>query len=82
MPPEAEQLYGTMIEAVRAGTARIARETGIEPREVAEAIGTALTARRPRARYLVGRDAKTRWAMAKILPDRVMDRLIGRALGS
>jgi NAD(P)-dependent dehydrogenase (short-subunit alcohol dehydrogenase family) len=81
MPAEADRLYGRMIEAVRAQTARIAQETGIEPQEVAEAIGTALTASRPRARYLVGRDAKIRGAMARILPDRVMDRLIGRALG-
>jgi NAD(P)-dependent dehydrogenase (short-subunit alcohol dehydrogenase family) len=81
MPAEADRLYGRMIEAVRAQTARIAQETGIEPQEVAAAIGTALTASRPRARYLVGRDAKIRGAMARILPDRVMDRLIGRALG-
>jgi len=81
MPPEAEQLYGRMIERLRAETAKIEQERGIEPREVAEAIGTALTASRPRTRYLVGRDAKIRGPMAKILPDRVMDRLIGRALG-
>jgi NAD(P)-dependent dehydrogenase (short-subunit alcohol dehydrogenase family) len=80
MPAEGERLYGPMIEAVRAQTNRIAQETGIDPREVAEAIGTALTARRPRARYLVGRDAKVRGLMARLLPDRVMDRLIGRAL--
>jgi NAD(P)-dependent dehydrogenase (short-subunit alcohol dehydrogenase family) len=81
MPPEAEQLYGRMIERLRAETVKIEQERGIEPREVAEVIGTALTASRPRARYLVGRDAKIRGPMAKILPDRVMDRLIGRALG-
>jgi NAD(P)-dependent dehydrogenase (short-subunit alcohol dehydrogenase family) len=81
MPAEAERLYGRMIEAVRAGTTRIAQETGIEPLEVAQVIGTALTASRPRARYLVGRDAKLRAVMARVLPDRVMDRLISRALG-
>jgi hypothetical protein len=43
-------------------------------------VGEALTARRPRTRYLVGRDAKVRAALAKRLPDRVMDSLIGRAL--
>jgi NAD(P)-dependent dehydrogenase (short-subunit alcohol dehydrogenase family) len=80
VPPEAERLYGKLIEAVRAGTQRIARETGSEPSEVAEAIGEALTATRPRARYVVGRDAKTRAVMSRVLPDRVMDRLIARAL--
>jgi NAD(P)-dependent dehydrogenase (short-subunit alcohol dehydrogenase family) len=81
MPPEAERLYGRMIEALRRQTTRIATETGIEPREVAEAIGRALTAKRPRARYLVGSDAKQRAVATKVLPDRVMDRLVGRALG-
>jgi NAD(P)-dependent dehydrogenase (short-subunit alcohol dehydrogenase family) len=80
VPPDADRLYGRMIEALRRETAKIERERGMEPREVAEVIGTALTASRPRARYLVGRDAKARAAMAKVLPDRVMDRLIGRAL--
>jgi len=81
LPPEAERVYGTMIAAVRKGTQEIANETGSEPREVADAIGEALTSRRPRTRYLVGGDAKMRARMAKVLPDRVMDRLIGRALG-
>jgi len=81
VPPEAERLYGRLIAAVRTGTQRIARETGIEPSEVAEAIGKALTSSRPRARYLVGNDAKQRAVMAKLLPARVMDRLIIRALG-
>jgi NAD(P)-dependent dehydrogenase (short-subunit alcohol dehydrogenase family) len=81
VPPEAERLYGGMVEKLRAETAKIENERGMEPREVAEVIGTALTASRPRARYLVGRDAKLRGTMAKVLPARVIDRLIGRALG-
>jgi NAD(P)-dependent dehydrogenase (short-subunit alcohol dehydrogenase family) len=79
-PPEAEQLYGKMIAAVRTRTAKIETETGIEPREVADAIGTALTAEKPKTRYLVGKDAKQRARMAAVLPDRVMDRLIMRAV--
>jgi len=81
MPPEAERFYGRLIQAVRTATTRVAQETGMEPGEVAEVIGTALTASRPRTRYLVGRDAKLRGPMARFLPDRVMDRLIRRALG-
>jgi NAD(P)-dependent dehydrogenase (short-subunit alcohol dehydrogenase family) len=80
-PPEVRQLYGKLIEGVRVRTQKIARETGCDPSDVAEAIGTALTADRPRTRYLVGRDAKLRARMAKVLPDRVMDRMILRALG-
>jgi NAD(P)-dependent dehydrogenase (short-subunit alcohol dehydrogenase family) len=81
MTPEGERLYGRMIEAVRRETAKIEQVRGLPPREVAEVIGTALTASRPRARYVVGRDAKARAISARVLPDRVMDRLIGRALG-
>jgi NAD(P)-dependent dehydrogenase (short-subunit alcohol dehydrogenase family) len=80
VPPEAERLYGRLIETVRARTRRIATETGDDPREVAEVIGTALTASRPRTRYLVGRDAKLRARLASVLPDRAMDRMIARAL--
>jgi NAD(P)-dependent dehydrogenase (short-subunit alcohol dehydrogenase family) len=80
MPPEAEQLYGPLIEGVRRQTVKIAQKTGIEPREVAEVIGRALTAKRPRTRYLVGTDAKIRGPLAKVVPDRLMDRLIVRTI--
>ena len=80
LPPEAERLYGRLIARVRAETRKIDEELDSEPRAVAEAIATALTARRPRARYLVGTDAKQRAVAAKLLPARVMDRMIGRAL--
>ena len=81
VPADVRQLYGKLIEAVRTRTQKIARETGSDPSEVAAAIGTALTADRPKTRYLVGSDAKLRARMAKVLPDRVMDRMILRALG-
>jgi NAD(P)-dependent dehydrogenase (short-subunit alcohol dehydrogenase family) len=81
VPPEAERLYGRMISALRAETKKIEQERGMEPREVAEAIATALTTSRPRARYVLGSDAKVRAAMGRFFPPRVMDRLIGRALG-
>ena len=80
LPPEGHALYGDLIAAIRQQTTKIATETGIEPRVVAEAIGHALTARRPRARYLVGRDAKMRAPAAAVLPDRLMDRIVARTL--
>ena len=81
MPAEGERLYGPMIEAVRKETVKIEQVRGMPARAVAEVIGNALTAAHPRARYVVGRDAKSRAVAGRILPDRVMDRLIGRALG-
>jgi NAD(P)-dependent dehydrogenase (short-subunit alcohol dehydrogenase family) len=79
-PPEAEGLYGKLIAAVRTETQKIETERGLPPSAVAEVIGTALTAGKPKTRYLVGRDAKLRDALNRRLPDRAMDALIGRAL--
>ena len=78
---EIERLYGRVIAALRRETVRIEQERGMPARDVAEVIGRALTLRRPRARYVVGQDAKARAVMARVVPDRVMDRLIARALG-
>jgi hypothetical protein len=47
--------------------------------EVAKAVEHALTAERPKARYLVGPDAKRR-ARLERLPDRLRDRLLTRFL--
>ena len=81
MPPEAERLYGAMFESLRGRIAQIEQETGLPPQEVAETIGQALTAERPKTRYMVGGDARSRSLLARLLPDRVFDRLILRALG-
>lgn len=79
-PPEAERRYGRLVRAMRAQAETIAARTGIEPDAVAERIEHALTARRPRTRYLVGRDARLRAAVAKRLPDRAFDALVARVL--
>jgi NAD(P)-dependent dehydrogenase (short-subunit alcohol dehydrogenase family) len=79
--PEVEKRYGSLIAALRKEAAKIATERGLPAQAVADVVGEALTADKPRTRYLVGRDAKVRARIAGIVPDRVMDRLIGRALG-
>jgi hypothetical protein len=48
---------------------------------VAQTIERAFAARRMRARYLVGRDAKAMLAIRRVLPDLLFDRLARRALG-
>jgi hypothetical protein len=47
---------------------------------VAKAIEQALTAARPKLRYVVGRDAKTRLKIKALVRDRGMDALIARTL--
>jgi NAD(P)-dependent dehydrogenase (short-subunit alcohol dehydrogenase family) len=80
LPPEATTLYGDAIEAVRAAASETA-EHGVPPLQVAKVVEQALTAPRPKTRYAVGRDAKARIALSRVLPDRMFDRLIARAMG-
>jgi NAD(P)-dependent dehydrogenase (short-subunit alcohol dehydrogenase family) len=57
-------------------------EAGALPVErVADAVMTALTARRPRTRYAVVRNPLVNWLLPRLLPDRVLDRVIARQLG-
>ena len=56
-------------------------ERGVPPEQVAQTIERALTARRMKARYLIGRDAKAMVFARRLLPDLVFDRLVRRALG-
>lgn len=60
----------------------IGRANGLPPEAVAEVVGKALTARRPRTRYLVGRDAKSQALLARLLPDRAYDPIVARVLAS
>jgi NAD(P)-dependent dehydrogenase (short-subunit alcohol dehydrogenase family) len=79
MPADARRRYETMINALRTFAERAERE-GLPPEAVAEVVGHAVTARRPRTRYVVGREARVRVALGRLLPDRAMDALIRRAI--
>jgi NAD(P)-dependent dehydrogenase (short-subunit alcohol dehydrogenase family) len=74
------ELYGEAIEAYREVAMKTAAR-GIPPERVAKTIERALTARRPRTRYLVGADAKGQALAKRVLPDRAVDWLISRATG-
>jgi NAD(P)-dependent dehydrogenase (short-subunit alcohol dehydrogenase family) len=73
---EQRRRYGK-INAGALQRARDAAATGVPPDQVAEVITKAITVRRPRTRYLVGRDAKITARLVALLPDRVLDRMIG-----
>lgn len=51
------------------------------PDPVAEAVATALDARRPRLRYPVGRDARRAAMLKRLLPDRLNMGIMRRAMG-
>src|SRR5680860_987459 len=73
-------LYGKAMESHR----EVARKTGargIPPEKVAAKVEHALSARRPRLRYLVGADARGQALVARVLPDRLVDWIVARATG-
>jgi NAD(P)-dependent dehydrogenase (short-subunit alcohol dehydrogenase family) len=80
MPAEGVELYRSGIEALRRGISQ-AESAGVPPLQVAKAVAHALTAARPRTRYVVGRDARMRLAISRLLPTRAMDRLVARVMG-
>ena len=78
--PAREELYGKAIARYRK-LIRNTAERGIPPEKVAAAIEHALTASRPRTRYLVGADAKVQARLKYVIPTRVFDRMLVRVMG-
>ena len=55
--------------------------SGLPPEKVGEIVWQALTSRRPRVRYTVARDSFLRQWIQSLLPKRLIDRIVARALG-
>jgi hypothetical protein len=74
--------YAPQIKAV-AGSMRSEsiRKRQSPPEVIADAIGKAVSARKPRTRYAVGFSAKPLIATSRILPDRAFDRVMHAAMG-
>ncbi|MET7669454.1 SDR family NAD(P)-dependent oxidoreductase [Micromonospora luteifusca] len=76
LSPVARQHYGEIfLRYGRALAANHARH-GSPPETVARAVLAALTARKPRTRYAVGAQAASVVAASRLLPDRLLDRLL------
>jgi NAD(P)-dependent dehydrogenase (short-subunit alcohol dehydrogenase family) len=80
IPPELEQQYGH-VPAAMDKTLQDTAKRGVPPEQVAATIETALTAKRMKSRYVVGRDARAMIVIRRLLPDHVFDRIAKRALG-
>jgi NAD(P)-dependent dehydrogenase (short-subunit alcohol dehydrogenase family) len=78
--PRRDSLYGGALEKYRRTVAGVAGR-GVPPERVARAIEHALTAPRPRTRYLVGADAQFQARLRRLLPTRLLDRIVARATG-
>ena len=76
----AKELYGearsSVLEAVQGQV-----KAAIPPERVADAVEHALTARRPRPHYTVGRDAKLLRVILALLPKRLVDRIVLKVMG-
>ncbi len=79
-PPQAVELYGKAYQIVQAYLMKMGRN-GIDPQAVAEAITHALTARRAKHYYLVGRDAHIFNLMKTFIPEVFSDWISYRVLG-
>lgn len=80
VPPDLQQQYGHVQAAMDKAMQSTARR-GVPPEDVAATIERALTSGRPRARYVVGKDARAMLAAKRLLPDLIFDRFARRALG-
>jgi len=81
MAPEARALYEDRMRAMQKTMAKTG-ERGIAPIKAAKVLEKALTASKPKTRYLVGTDAKVQATLKKVIPDRAFDRIAARASGT
>jgi NAD(P)-dependent dehydrogenase (short-subunit alcohol dehydrogenase family) len=77
IPPEGMTRYGSRLRAFRWILEQAPRH-GMEPSEVAQAIGHALFSPEPRTRYVLGKDARVRLFLSRILPAGAVDALVLR----
>ena len=79
LPPRALELYRDAIGSMKSILAG-ANDAGIPPSQVADAAHHALFSRRPKAEYLVGREAKAMAAASTLIPSRSFDKLVLRVM--
>jgi len=79
--PAQLQRYGALTAAISAQT-RSHLKTGVAAEHAAKVIAKAATASRPRTRYVVGRDAAIIVRLARVMPDRLLDRILRTGLRS
>ena len=79
LPPQAVELYGSAIESIRT-ISKEARTGGIPASKVAEAAHHAVFARRAKAEYLIGREARIAATASNLLPFRMFDKAVLRQM--
>jgi NAD(P)-dependent dehydrogenase (short-subunit alcohol dehydrogenase family) len=80
LPSNGADIYASLMDSFYDVIGKM-EKGGLPPEAVAEVVAKALTAKRPKSRYIVGRDAKIQSLMAKVFSDRFRDRLVLRSVG-
>ena len=81
LSPDVRELYSQHLAGIRRTIPRMQKQASA-PDTVAAAVERALTSTRPRARYLVGADARSQIAMTATLPTRATDALFSWFTGT
>lgn len=79
LPPQGRAWYGTALGAIKD---RLALRRGVPADHVVRVVVHALTAPRPKTRYVVGRGVRLKILVWRALPDRLRDWLIARRLST
>jgi NAD(P)-dependent dehydrogenase (short-subunit alcohol dehydrogenase family) len=79
LPAVARERYGPLQQTIRRLAEHAGRD-GEPPEVVARTIADVLAARRPRTRYVIGRDARLQAALQRVMAGRAMDALVRAAL--
>jgi NAD(P)-dependent dehydrogenase (short-subunit alcohol dehydrogenase family) len=79
LPEESKRHYGD-VTTVLQNALEEGKKNAIPAERVAEAIHHALSARRPKTRYRIGRDAHTMIMLRAVLPDRAFDSAVSRII--
>ncbi|MDQ6820070.1 MAG: SDR family oxidoreductase [Actinomycetota bacterium] len=79
MTPDQHQRYDALMGAITTQARTFATE-GVPAEQAAQVIAKAITSTSPRTRYTVGRDAAIFVRLARLAPDRLLDRLLRRNL--
>jgi NAD(P)-dependent dehydrogenase (short-subunit alcohol dehydrogenase family) len=80
MPPHGRELYDPVVDAVRQAAEKSAQRA-IPASAVAKAVVHALTAEKPKTRYVVGTNARVQAVVARLVPDGMKDWLVTREMG-
>ena len=79
MTTEQHGRYATLMHSIIA-QAQAAIPTGVPAEEAGQVVADAITSKRPRTRYTVGRDAAIIVRLVRCLSDRMLDGLLARSL--